>query len=43
MHFMTLLQTLIIRHNHSFVTKCYMLVLNMVGEKWVLKPRYKLN
>jgi hypothetical protein len=43
MHFMTLLQKLIIRYNHSSVTKCYMLVLNKVGEKRVLKPRHKLN
>jgi len=43
MHFMTLLQKQIIRYNHSSVTKCYTLVLNRVGEKWVLKPRHKLN
>ena len=43
MHFMTLLQKLIIRYNHSSVNKCYMLVLEMAWEKWVLKPRHKLN
>lgn len=43
MHFMTLSQKLTIRYNHSSVTKCYMLVLETNGEKWVLKPRHKLN
>jgi len=35
MHFTTLLQNLIIRYNHSYVAKCYMLVLETAWEKWV--------
>lgn len=43
MHFMTLLQNLIIRYNHSSATKCYTLVLETAGEKWVLKLKHKLD
>jgi len=34
---------LVIRYDHSSITKCYMLVLKTTGEKWVLKPRHKLR